>query len=151
MLGKKNTIGRAEAVAFPELNIHDVHARIDTGAKTSSIWVSNVVEKNGSITVTFLDGQKPEYRDVVFNHFSKKAVASSNGHVQERYVIKLLAVLDGRKIRARFNLADRATQVYPVLIGRNILHGKFLVDVTRGDTLKDKERARSSDIQQSVN
>ena len=44
-------------------------------------------------------------------------------------MIKMLVIISGKKIRARFTLANRSTQKYPVLVGRNILRRKFVVDV----------------------
>lgn len=143
----KTTIGRAETVSFPELGLFDVPARIDSGAKTSSIWASQIVEERGGIRVVFLDGET----SAVFRNVSKRAVASSNGEVQIRYAVRILVSIAGRRVRATFTLADRSSQVYPVLIGRNVLRGKFLVDVEQGDILKDKERERSSRIQDALN
>ena len=58
-----------------------------------------------------------------------------------RYKVKIPVVVKGRKIKANFTLADRSAQVYPVLVGRNILRGKFVVDVKGGATLRHAERA----------
>lgn len=143
----KTTIGRAETVSFPDLGLLDVPARIDSGAKTSSIWASEITEEDGGIRVVFLDGGA----SAVFKNVSKRAVASSNGEVQVRYAVRILVTLAGRRIRATFTLADRSSQAYPVLVGRNVLRGKFLVDVERGDILRDKERERSSRIQDALN
>ena len=82
-----------------------------------------------------------------FQDFDSVVVTSSNGQSQERYKIRLLVKLKGKKVRAWFTLADRSTQVYPVLIGRNVLAGKFIVDVKRGSTLRDEERAHQRMLQ----
>ena len=52
-----------------------------------------------------------------------------------------------RRIRAHFTIANRRTQVYPVLIGRNVLYGKFVVDVAKGTPLIEAERQRSEALQ----
>lgn len=145
----KKLIGRAERLSFPQIGVSSLHARIDTGAKTSAIWASNVHEKNGRLAVTFF-GPSSEHYDGVEHYFEKyerSMVASSNGQSEERYKIRLLVTLKGKKIRARFTLADRSSQVYPVLIGRNVLRGKFIVDVERGKPLYDAEKARSERLQ----
>jgi hypothetical protein len=41
-------------------------------------------------------------------------------------------------------------QVYPVLIGRNVLRGKFIVDVKRGKPLIHQERLRSMRLRQRL-
>jgi hypothetical protein len=141
-------IGRAEKVAFPELGLFAVPARVDTGAKTSSIYAS-VKNNKGVLEVVFLSEDYEGYSSKVhrYRDFEKVIVASSNGTRQQRYKIKLLIEVGNRKIRARFTLADRSTQVYPVLIGRNVLAGKFIVDVKAGNPLTEKELKRSKELQ----
>jgi hypothetical protein len=69
-------------------------------------------------------------------------VRSSNGEVQERHVIEADVIIAGRTIRTKFNLADREAMNYPVLLGRRLLKGNFLVDVARrrvADVLDEEE------------
>jgi hypothetical protein len=40
--------------------------------------------------------------------------------------------------------------VYPVLIGRNVLLGKFIVDVKKGKSLKEAERKRTEDLRNKL-
>lgn len=150
---EKKLIGRAERLSFPQIGVSSLHARIDTGAKTSALWVSSAREVDGRLGVIFFDQSSEHYDGVerFFDWFERSIVASSNGQAEERYKIKLLVVLKGKKIRARFTLTDRSTQVYPVLIGRNILSGKFIVDVQQGKILRDAERSRSEKLQSSLN
>jgi len=145
-------IGRVEKLDFPELGAAGVHGRIDTGAQTSAIWASRIHEEDGRLRVIFFGAGSPHFTGQAhyFDDFTQAVVASSNGQTEQRYKVRLLVVLNGRKIRANFSLADRSTQVYPVLIGRNVLKGKFVVDVKRGDVLEDAERQRSKALQQSL-
>jgi hypothetical protein len=145
----KKVIGRVEKVAFPHLGVKGLHARVDTGAQTSAIWASVVAEKDGRLGVVFFGAGSPLYDGVThyFDDFSYGMVASSNGQTEARYKIRLSVRIAGRRIRARFTLADRSTQVYPVLIGRNILRGKFVVDVKQGAALTSKELRRSKALQ----
>lgn len=138
-------IGRAEHVDFPNQAMRHVSARIDTGAKTSSVWATNIrVENDGKLHFVLFDKKSNHHTgsEVVTRTFTKIPVSNSTGHVQQRFKVKLLVVLKGRKIRAFFTLADRSTQAYPVLIGRNVLRGKFIVDVRRGKPNIKKELER---------
>jgi hypothetical protein len=148
----KTVIGRAEVLNFPEKGLLKVPARIDTGAKTSAIWASSIKKAGNELHVVFLGEGMPGYTGVthVFTSFDRIVVASSNGQTEKRYKIKLLVELKGRKIRASFTLADRSTQVYPVLVGRNILRGKYVVDVHVGEPLLQAERARAKALQESL-
>jgi hypothetical protein len=145
----KKVIGRVEKVRFPYIGAKSVHARVDTGAQTSAIWASKVAEQDGRLGVVFYGASHPLYDGVMhyFDDFSLGVVASSNGQAETRYKVRLSIKIGGRRIRARFTLADRSTQVYPVLIGRNILRGKFVVDVKEGRVLKLAERQRSKTLQ----
>jgi hypothetical protein len=57
----RKVVGRAELISFPELELANVPARIDTGAKTSSIWASSVTMKDGVLSVV-LFGEGFPYR-----------------------------------------------------------------------------------------
>ena len=143
-------IGQAERVKFPSLDLV-LHARIDTGARTSAIWASSTKEARGVLEVIFVGKSHEAYTGEVvkFHEYSQEVVTSSTGHTDVRYKVKIPVVVKGRKINANFTLADRSAQVYPVLVGRNILRGKFVVDVKGGATLRHAERelaAKKEDI-----
>jgi hypothetical protein len=146
-------IGRAEKVDFPELGLEGVPARIDTGARSSAVWASEFQEEDGVLSFVFFSSSSPHYTGERYRsqEFRKSVVASSNGQAQERYAVRLLLKLKGKKIRSLFTLADRSSQVYPVLIGRRALYGKFLVDVRAGRPLRKKERRRSKALQSLLN
>jgi hypothetical protein len=148
-MATKVIIGRVEEVLFPHLGIGHVHARIDTGAQTTAIWASRVGLEQGRLAVVFLGPEHRSYtgETVYFDHFEETIVASSNGHTELRYKVRTTIHIAGRKIRARLTLADRSSQVYPVLVGRNVLRGKFIVDVSEGTPLKDEEKQRSVKLQ----
>lgn len=144
----KKTVGNSTKVSFPEIEASDAPARIDTGARLSSIWGSAKVE-DGRLLVVFFGKESPLYsgKPYSFDTYEEVVISSSMGQMQKRYMIVLLVRLRGKKIRASFTIADRSKQVYPVLIGRNILRGKFIVDVKKGKSLRSKEMQRTADLQ----
>jgi glutathione synthase/RimK-type ligase-like ATP-grasp enzyme len=147
----KTVIGRAEEVIFPTLGNTTLHARIDTGARSSSIWATTIQETEAGLVVRFASPDHEIYQhEQVFEHYDRVKVASSMGHEQIRYKIKLPVVIEGRRINASFTLADRSTQVYPVLIGRATLNGKFIVDVATGNPLLEEEKLRSEALQRNI-
>ena len=147
------TIGRVETVSFPDISIEGLHARIDTGAHTSAMWVSHTKVEDNRLAVVFLGPEHPMYtgKTYYFEEFTNTVVFSSNGHSEERFKIQMLVCIGGRRIRARFTLADRSTQVYPVLIGRNVLKGKFVVDVAQGTPLLTEKDQRAKKLQSRLN
>src|SRR5687767_13276893 len=103
-----DTVGRVEIVSFPEIVEEEAYARIDTGAQTSAIWVSSAEIKDGKLTVVFFGKGHPCYtaKSVKFDEYTETVVASSSGHTEVRFKVKLLIKISGRRIRARFTLAD---------------------------------------------
>lgn len=133
-------IGRTDIIDMPELGLHDVDAKIDTGAYTSSIHCSRIRLKkdtDGSEMITFtIPGSKLHEKGVhhfKVRQFEERNIRSSNGQIQKRYVIKTQIILFGRKIRAEFSLADRSSMKFPILLGRKLLQGRFIVDVSKKD------------------
>ncbi|WP_138429634.1 ATP-dependent zinc protease family protein [Fodinibius saliphilus] len=130
-------IGRLERVDFPEWNIFDINAKIDTGAYTSSLHCHHIepYERDGESYVRFnlLDPSHDTYKNKTFELpiYRTKMVKSSNGSTEERYVVKSAIQLFGEKLTAEFSLTDRSEMRYPVLLGRKLLNGRFLVDVSQ--------------------
>jgi hypothetical protein len=144
----RKIIGRADKLDLPELGFAHVPAKVDTGAKTSAIWATNVHERDGGLAFTLFGPESPLYtgEEHFAPHFEQVTVASSIGAEQDRYKVVLLAKVRGKKIRASFTLADRSKQAYPVLIGRNALRGKFLVDVKTGRPDHRAESRRDEEL-----
>jgi len=120
----KTVIGSEEFVSFPELGVDKIQARVDTGAAISSLGVKWIKEEEGMVSCLL-----PNKKVVVFDSFEKKTIKSSFGHTEERYVVKILINVLGRKFRTNFTLADRSKMKFPILLGRKLLKGKFMVDV----------------------
>lgn len=148
---EKTVIGRAERVKFPNCANTVLHARIDTGAKTSSIWATDIRETENGLCVRFASSEHEIHQhEQLFKHYDRVRVASSMGHAQIRYRVKMQVVIRRRRIMATFTLANRSTQVYPVLIGRATLNGKFIVDVQKGSPLREEEAKRSALLQSGI-
>jgi hypothetical protein len=146
----KRIIGRVERVDLPRFGLLGLEAKVDTGARTSSIHCTDVqVHAEGEdgrvdISFTLLDPEHPDYNGRRFRarRADTRIVRSSNGDQQERHVIEADVVIAGRTIRTKFTLADREAMNYPILLGRRLLRGNFLVDVSRtrtGDSLDEEE------------
>jgi hypothetical protein len=125
---KIKLIGRREFVDFPLLEINKVEAKIDTGAYTCAIHCNNIIlkTKEGKQVLTF---QLLDDRVYQFEEFTRKKIKNSFGEMEERYIIKTLIVIGRKKIKTTISLSDRESMRYPVLIGRRLLKGKFIIDV----------------------
>ncbi len=130
-------IGRLEQVDLPELNLFGLDAKIDTGAYTSSLHCHRIesFESDGCDMIRFnlLDPSHDAYNEKLIELpvFKVKTVKSSNGQSEKRIIVKTKIKLAGRKLWAQLSLTDRSEMRYPLLIGRKLLKGRFLVDVNR--------------------
>lgn len=146
---KKRQLGRHELIDLPALALRGVAAKVDTGAYTSAIHCDEVrlvpdpATGQPVLHVRLLDPEHPatDGRPLTFREFGQRAIRSSNGEVQARYVIKTTVRLYGRNFETEFSLADRSDLRYPVLLGRALLRqGRFVVDVARRDLSYKAER-----------
>lgn len=134
----KPIVGRVEWVEFPNWKLK-LRARIDTGAKSCSIHAINIerVTENGEVFVlfdTFVDEKPVRLK----SKFVKEAkVTSTSGVSENRIIISELMKMGKYKEEVIINLNDRTNLTYPILIGRNFLMGKFLVDVSLSHALGD--------------
>lgn len=139
LLKEKVLIGRIEWVNLPDLKIKH-KSRIDTGAKTTSLHAINIeeVEQRGELFVKFqtLDHEgKP--LDLVRKVDTTQRVANTAGFITKRYVIKEKIKIGDIEREVLVNLNDRTNMEYRFLVGRNVLLGRFIVDVARSHVLGD--------------
>ncbi|MBA4306092.1 MAG: ATP-dependent zinc protease [Sphingopyxis sp.] len=135
---RKNTkveIGWCEMVDIPSLGLQNVHAKMDTGAATSSIHATRVkpLVRDGELWVEFWfrlnAGEKPKRYEAPL--IDKRYVRSSNGDKQERYVISATFCFGTLCWNGQLTLANRRSMAFPLLIGRRALRRGFLVNSER--------------------
>jgi len=135
----KRLLGRRELVDFPAFALVGIEAKVDTGAYTSAIHCSDIhtgadAQGRPVLRVRLLDPDHPGFdgQPLEFASFGLRDIRSSNGEVQERYVIRAVVRLYGEDFTAEFSLSDRSDMKYPVLLGRSLLRqGRFVVDVSK--------------------
>lgn len=148
-------IGRAERADLVDLDMHGVPVKIDTGADASSIWAHVVEQRDGdNLHVIFFGTESAFYtgKEHVFgpDEYVMTRVANSFGHREIRYKIKLRIRVKGRLIKGSFTLSDRSTKLYPILIGRALLMNKFVVDVSKGNPLREAEKLRTEQLDKAL-
>lgn len=123
----KKIIGRIDKVDFPKLNLYNMSSKIDTGAYTSAIHCAKVELING-LLYCYFDYETAE-TPIIFSEFSLTDVKSSNGFKENRFKIKSEVIVFGKSYKINLTLSTRDDMKFPVLIGRQFLSKKFLVDV----------------------
>ncbi len=155
--GEKNIMGWVEYVRIEPVDFF-VKAKLDTGAKTSSMHAEDIetFKKNGDTWVRFTFESK-DYKDLETNDkveerritFERKRVRKvvikrHNSDYQERHVVEMELCINGKVHKEQFSLIDRSRFLYPVLLGRRALKDIALVDasetfLTTPDCGKDED------------
>lgn len=141
---QKLVLGRVEFVWVKKLQGY-LKARVDTGAKSSSIHATNIqyFERDGAKWVRFnmhthkKIAQKNNVKGSQTNMplfeaplvRTVKIKQASAAKLDERPVIKLRLRMGTYEDDAEFTLADRSNMLYPLLIGRSFLKDVAVVDV----------------------
>ena len=132
LVGQDLIIGKYDRLDLPVLKLKNLRAKIDTGAKTSSLHCS-FIEQIDENTVVFevLDETHEKYKEKRYSMPIKRiaSVRSSNGIIEKRFVISTKVVIFNKSYDTEFTLRNRKKMNYPILLGREFLKQGFLVDV----------------------
>jgi hypothetical protein len=137
-------IGWREWVEMPELAIPPVHAKIDTGATTSALHgeVLGIYTHEGvqlvRFSVTLGTRSRTTTHETEAELMEYRRVKSSNGHYSRRPVVLTHVSLGGLVWPIELTLANRESMGMPMLLGRQSLKGRFLVDPGRSYLLSHK-------------
>jgi hypothetical protein len=133
-MNKKHLVGALELCDLPQLKLSGLEARVDTGATTSSLHVDNIVKfKKGNEKWVRFDIH-PDSHDVskLMQRESKvksvRKVKSSNATKQTRYVIETDISIAGMQWGIELTLTDRSEMKYLMLLGREAMSGRLIVD-----------------------
>ncbi len=132
----KQIVGVTEVVFVEEANLSFI-ARVDTGAKTSSIHAENIeLDLSGD----------PRGKPISFDLVTKEGMSSkiktrvssvikvrTSEMAEHRYVVPLLIKWNGSIKSVLVTLNDRTKMKYRLLLGRNWLHGDYIVDVDKNN------------------
>jgi hypothetical protein len=128
---EKLTIGAVEEVVLMPWGVR-LPARIDTGAATSSLdarelnvkdnWAEfRLPKKYGSLQLRLPVIEWQKIRSADFR--------------ERRPVVEITLCMGPKLIRTQVTLNDRSTASYPLIIGRNVLKNKFVVDCMHSNCL----------------
>lgn len=130
----KMVAGSEEWVSLPELKIPLIKVRVDSGAKTSAIHAVNIFpfQRNGESWVSFdihplqFDGKQVVHCEAQV--VDRRIIKSSSGNRESRYVIRTPLKIGEEVWDIEITLANRDSMGYRMLLGREAMRGKILVD-----------------------
>ena len=126
-------IGWREWIVLPELGIPAIKAKIDTGARTSSIHIFSLeeFEADGRPMVRFsihpLQRRKDIKRFCEAPVLDRRRVKDSGGHLEKRYVIQTTAVMGAESWTINLTLTNRDLMMFRMLLGRTAVENRFLI------------------------
>lgn len=126
--------GWRERVALPGLGIPALRAKLDTGAKTSALCARRMemFERDGERWVRFKvwPGVKGGRKRIACEArvVDMRRVRSSTGHEHTRPVIHTDVVIGDHRWQIEVTLAKRRKLKFRMLLGRQALAGRLVVD-----------------------
>lgn len=153
---QKQTIGWREWLSLPDLGVEWIKAKIDTGARSSSLHAFDMktFRRNGKDFVSFQvhplqrDEQTIVPAEAELLEFRK--IRSSGGHESIRPVICTTIELLGIRYPIELTLASRDTMGFRMLLGRQVLRQRFLIDpeasYVGGRPPRRKRRGKPDDL-----
>jgi hypothetical protein len=130
----KLIIGWREWCSLPELGLPGIAAKIDTGAKTSSLHAFNIetFSRDNKAWLRFCIHpiQRHRYPEIQCEAkmSDQRLVTSSNGAVENRFVINTTLTLGAFSFTTDVTLTNRDEMGFRMLIGRQSLSQRFVVD-----------------------
>lgn len=129
-------LGWREWVSLPELGVR-LKCKVDTGARSSALHAFHVEEfkRDGARWVRF--GLHPEQQSTEKELWCEapvldmRRVRDSGGHVTRRYFIRTQICVAGQQYPIELSLTRRDNMRFRMLLGREALKGRFLVDAGR--------------------
>lgn len=130
-------VGWKEWCSLPELNLPAIKAKIDTGAKTSALHATGIepLTIEGQRYVKFqvdpIQGKPEIQKQCLGLLVDRRYVMNSGGHREMRYIIKTPIQIGALTWDIEITLTDRELLSYRMLIGREALRERAIIDPTR--------------------
>lgn len=124
-------IGWLEHVSLPSLNLHHIKAKMDTGAQSSALHAENIVHLviDGKPHVSFdVTDEKGMTSKVKAPFLENRSIKSSSSHITVRPAILVNMIIGEQEFETQFTLINRSLMRYPIIIGREALRDKFVID-----------------------
>ncbi|MEO6925869.1 MAG: RimK/LysX family protein [Rhodanobacter sp.] len=126
-------LGWRERLALPQLGINMLKAKLDTGARSSSLHVDTLEEfrRDDATWLRFtlhLGRHQPLAVQGEAPALDRRTVTDTSGRRTERWFIRSEVQLAGARFSVDINLTDRRQMLFPMLLGRTALEGRFILD-----------------------
>ena len=128
-------IGWREWVGLPDLGVAWVKAKVDTGARSSSlhVWDIDIADVAGLVRFNAHPVQDDDttVMSCTAELIEQREVRSSNGEAELRPVVRTSALLAGGLYEIELTLSRRDEMGFRMLLGRSAIKRRFVVDPAR--------------------
>ena len=132
-------VGWRETVSLPAFKLLGIKAKIDTGAKTSALHAEEIeyLSYKGKKYVRFLFESEDGKKKYIKSRFiEEREIKSSTGQKTIRPVVKTKIRMGETEFEIEITLINRDLMGFKMLIGREALNGRFLINPARSHLLK---------------
>ena len=142
------TFGWREWVGLPELGLPNIKAKVDTGARTSTLHAFEVrpFVENGIQRVEFKIHPKQRNSDIVetcvADVLCEKVVSDSGGHKEQRLVVVTPVTIGAYCWPIEVTLTSRDNMMFRMLLGRTAIDGLAMVDPSKSYLVGKKPRKK---------
>jgi len=141
-------VGWREWIKLPELDLVNIKAKVDTGARTSCLHAFSIKPymENSQQRVEFQ--VHPKQRDTqtirtcTADVIDQRVVTDSGGHKEERWVIETILSIGSHQWPIEMTLSPRDNMMFRMLIGRTALKRRAVVDSSRSYLIGKKVKKR---------
>jgi hypothetical protein len=147
-------LGWREWVRLPELVTEPIKAKLDTGARTSTLhafWIEPFEHQQQTWLRFAVHPRRRKTRAIECQApiSDRRWVTDSGGHREHRYIIETCLTIGAQSRRIEMTLTNRDNMLFPMLLGRTALRQLAWVDPAASYTLgrpkgrKKKKRSES--------
>ena len=143
---EKLTLGWREWIGLPELGLPAIKAKVDTGARTSTLHAFELqtFSRNGQQRVKFkIHPQQKDSETVVTcvaDVVDERFVTDSGGHREQRLIIITPLTIGPWSWPIEMTLTARDNMMFRMLLGRTAMKGVAVVDPSRSYVIGKKPR-----------
>jgi hypothetical protein len=134
-------IGWREDVVLTEFGDGVIIAKIDTGARNAALHAEDISLKGKRVTFVLEIGAKRQRHELAV--IGTKRVKSSNGFSELRPIVEIVIQVGIHRFPVDTTLTNRTDMGVPMLLGRNSIKGRFIVNPARSFIISRLKKKRT--------
>ena len=125
-------VGWREWVTLPDLKINRIKAKLDTGARTSTLHAFSVesFKRNNTLRIRFKVYPIQKNKKIMItcesDVFDQRTIRDSGGHEELRYIIKTDIILENKRWSIEITLTNRDSMNFRMLLGRTAMQNLII-------------------------